>query len=61
MKKAIKEKQDKAVLKIYAGQIAQSRKMKQRMLLNKAKIQGLIYSIQSMFGKNDHTNKSIIS
>ena len=51
MKKAIKEKQDKAVLKIYAGQVAQCRKMKQRMLLNKAKIQGLIYSIQSMFGK----------
>jgi len=49
LKKAVKEKQDKAILRIYAGQVAQSRKMKGRLLMNKAKIQGLIYSIQSMF------------
>lgn len=49
LKKAVKEKQDKAVLRIYAGQVAQCRKMKQRLLTNKAKIQGLIYSMQSMF------------
>jgi len=49
LKKAIKDKQDKSILRIYAGQVAQCRKMKGRMLMNKAKIQGLTYSMQGMF------------
>jgi len=49
LKKAIKDKQDKAILRIYAGQVAQCRKMKGRLLMNKAKIQGLTYSMQGMF------------
>jgi len=49
LKKAVKDKQDKAILRIYAGQVAQCRKMKGRLLTNKAKIQGLIYTMQSMF------------
>jgi hypothetical protein len=49
LKKATKEKQDKAILRVYAGQVASCRKMKGRMLMNKAKIQGLTYSMQSMF------------
>lgn len=49
LKKATNQKQDKTVLRIYAGQVAQCRKMKQRMLMNKAKIQGLTMSMQSMF------------
>jgi len=49
LKKAIKESKDKSILTIYAKQVAQTRKQKARILNNKAKLQGLIFSIDTMF------------
>jgi len=51
LKKALKESNDKSIHTIYARQVAQCRKQKGRLLNNKAKVQGMIFSIESMFGK----------
>lgn len=50
LKKALKETKDKSIHTIYAKQVAQCRKQKTRLLNNKAKVQGLVFSIESMFG-----------
>ena len=52
LKKALKDSKDKSIHAIYARQVAQCRKQKGRLLNNKAKVQGMIFSIESMFGKN---------
>mmetsp|Transcript_32368 Transcript_32368/g.37389 ORF Transcript_32368/g.37389 Transcript_32368/m.37389 type:complete len:227 (-) Transcript_32368:38-718(-) len=49
LKKALKDSNDKAIHAIYAKQVGQCRKMKQRLLLNKVKLNGMMYSIESMF------------
>jgi len=49
LKKALKESNDKSIHTIYARQVAQCRKQKGRLLNNKAKVQGMIFSIESMF------------
>ena len=51
LKKALKDSNDKAVHAIYAKQVGQCRKMKQRLLTNKVKMNGMMYSIESMFSK----------
>ena len=49
LKKALKESNDKAIHAIYAKQVGQCRKMKTRLLNNKVKMNGMMYSIESMF------------
>jgi len=49
LKKALKDSKDKSIHTIYARQVAQCRKQKGRLLNNKAKVQGMIFSIESMF------------
>ena len=52
LKKALKESKDRSVHAIYAKQVAQCRRQKTRILNNKAKVQGLVFSIESMFGRH---------
>jgi len=49
LRKALKDSNDKAAHAIYARQVGQSRKMKQRLLTNKVKMNAMAYSIDSMF------------
>jgi len=51
LKKALQTSKDKSILTIYAKQVAQCRRQKARLLNNKAKVQGLVFSLESMFGK----------
>lgn len=51
LKKALQTTKDRSIHTIYAKQVAQCRRQKTRLLNNKAKVQGLIFSIESMFGK----------
>ena len=51
LKKALKDSNDKAIHAIYAKQVGQCRKMKARLLTNKVKMNGMMYSIESMFSK----------
>lgn len=52
LKKALKDSKDRAVHAIYAKQVAQCRRMKGRLLTNKVKMNGMMYSIESMFSKD---------
>jgi len=49
LKKAIQTNKDKGILTIYAKQVAQTRRQKARLLNNKAKVQGLVFSLEQMF------------
>jgi len=49
LKKALQTSKDRNIHTIYAKQVAQCRRQKTRLLNNKAKVQGLIFSIESMF------------
>mmetsp|Transcript_1650 Transcript_1650/g.1759 ORF Transcript_1650/g.1759 Transcript_1650/m.1759 type:complete len:227 (-) Transcript_1650:108-788(-) len=49
LKKALKDSNDRAIHAIYAKQVGQCRKMKARLLNNKVKMTGMMYSIESMF------------
>lgn len=51
LRKALKETNDRSVHALYAKQIAQCRKMRQRLFNNKTKMTGMMYSITNLFSK----------
>ena len=51
LRKALKETNDRSVHALYAKQIAQCRRMRQRLFNNKTKMTGMMYSITNLFSK----------
>ena len=48
-----KPKPDNFIKQTYAKQIVQSNKNKERVMVNKYKVQNVVYSLDTMFGKKN--------